>query len=277
VLVNKILTFETFKEDEDNLYVTVGAGEVWDSVVERCVALGYSGIEQLSLIPGLAGATPIQNVGAYGREIADVLVSVEAFDHQQNKLVTIPTADCGFAYRTSRFKTTDKHRFFISSITFHLTKQDPAPPFYATLQEYLTTHGITPYTAQTVRDAVITIRRSKLPDPAVVANNGSFFHNPIIDQAPFTQLVASYPQIVYWQTDDNHYKISGGWLLEQAGFKGMHDPETGMATWDKQSLVFVNEHARSTADLLRFKQKVLDKVQSMFGITLEQEPELIKA
>lgn len=275
VIVNKILGFEKFNEDEENLYITVGAGENWDSVVKRTVELGYSGIEQLSLIPGTTGATPVQNVGAYGREIKDVLVSVEAFDTSANKVINIPAADCNFAYRSSRFNGGDKGRFYITAVTLHLIKTNPQPPFYGSLQSYLDEHGIKDYTAQTIRDAVIAIRQAKLPDPAKVANNGSFFGNPIIDKSQFAQIQADFPDVQYWDVEGGKVKLSAAWLVENAGFKDFHDQETGMATWPKQSLVFVNEHAKTTADLLKFKQKVVSAVEGKFHVKLIQEPELI--
>jgi UDP-N-acetylmuramate dehydrogenase len=275
VLVNKIMGFETEAQDTDSAYVTIGAGEHWDSVVERCVKMGLSGIEHLSLIPGSAGATPIQNVGAYGKEIADSLVTLQAYDTKEKRFVTLPKSECGFGYRTSRFKTTDKGRYLIINITLFLTKTNPTPPFYASLQNYFEQHSITTYTPQVVRDAVIEIRNSKLPDPAIVANNGSFFANPLIAKSEFTSVHAKFPELKYWEQDDGSVKLSAGWLVEAAGFKGVHDEETGMATWDKQALVLVNEKAEHTADLLKFKAKIVDKVAAMFGITLEQEPELI--
>lgn len=275
VLVNKIERFETFNEDADNLYVTVGAGENWDAVVKRCVDGGFSGIEELSLIPGTAGATPIQNVGAYGREISEVLVTVEAYDTSARQFVNIPGRDCGFGYRTSRFKTTDRGRFMISAITLHLTKTPPQPPFYAALEQYFSQNQITAYTPQAVREAVIAIRSAKLPDPATVANNGSFFHNPVVQSDQLDTLLAQYPELPHWKKDDGSAKISAAWLVEQCGLKGVHDQETGMATWPNQALVFVNEKATQTAHLLRFKQKVVDAVQAKFGIILEQEPELL--
>ncbi len=275
VLVNRIMRFEPFQEDDENLYITVGAGENWDSVVARVVDMGYSGLEQLSLIPGTAGATPIQNVGAYGRETSDVLVTVEAFDNQTKQLITIPNPDCAFGYRTSKFKTTDRGRFFITAVTFHVIKRNPEPPFYESLKKYLNDHKITTYTPQIIRNAVVDIRSHKLPDPKTVANNGSFFFNPIISSDRLGQLLVDYPTMVYWQTSDGRVKISAAWLLEQAGFKDVHDEETGMATWPSQPLVLVNEKATSTADLLTFRQKIIDKVQAQFEITLQQEPEII--
>ena len=275
VMVNKIMLFEEQNEDNENYYVTIGAGENLDDTVARITEKGITGIEALSLIPGTTGATPIQNVGAYGQEIANTLVSVEAYDHQLRQFVNIPAIDCAFGYRTSRFKTTDRGRFFITSITLHLLHGSPQPPFYRALQSYFEEHGIVNPTPQMVREAVIAIRRSKLPDPAKVANNGSFFANPVIDEAQFTQLQADHPGIMGWPTEDGRVKIPAAWLLEQAGFKDFHDPETGMGTWPAQCLVLVNERATSAAQLLQFQKKIVDAVEQMFGIALEQEPELL--
>lgn len=276
VLVNKITGYEVFEEDEQNVYITVGAGENWDSVVARTVEAGYSGIEALSLVPGTSGATPIQNVGAYGQEIAQTLTVLQAYDSQTNQLVNIPGMDCGFGYRTSRFKTIDRGRYFITSITLHLNRSNLQPPFYPTLQHYLDEHHITDATPKTIREAVIAIRSAKLPDPAIVANNGSFFANPVISQGQLAQIQADTNlSVPNWPTSENLVKISAAWLVEQAGFKDFHDAETGMATWATQSLVLVNEGARSTTDLLNFRQKIIDAVQTKFGITLEQEPELL--
>lgn len=277
LLINRIMRYEEFAEDELNTYLTVGAGENWDSVVQRSVAAGLSGIEALSLIPGTSGATPVQNVGAYGQEIADTLVSVEAFDLQAGELVNIPAPECAFGYRTSRFKTTDRGRFLITAITLHLAKQPPQPPFYKALDEYLAANNPkASYTPEDIRQAVIAIRSGKLPDPAVVANNGSFFANPVIGQDLLARLQDNYPQIPYWPTaQPGQVKVPAAWLIEQAGFKDFHDPATGMATWKNQPLVLVNEHATSTNDLLRFKQAIVEAVQARFGITLEQEPELL--
>jgi len=277
LLVNNIMGYEEQPEDETNVYLTVHAGENWDSVVQRSVQSGLTGIEALSLIPGTAGATPVQNVGAYGQEIAETLVSVEAYDIQARQFVTIPNADCQFGYRTSRFKTVDRGRFLIISLTLHLMRGKPMPPFYRAVEEYLATSGKpAPYTPLDIREAVIDIRSHKLPDSARIANNGSFFANPLIDNAALAQLQAAYPAIPHWETaDPDIEKIPAAWLIEQAGFKDFHDPETGMATWPTQPLVLINEYAKSTADLLRFKQKIVDAVQAKFQITLEQEPELL--
>ncbi len=275
VMVNKILRFETFQEDNDNLYITVGAGEDWDSVVQRVVSMGYSGLEELSLIPGSTGATPVQNVGAYGQEVANVIATIEAYDTTVQKLVTIPVADCGFSYRNSRFKTTDKGRFFISAVTFHVMRRLPAPPFYDSLGKYFAQHNITTYTPQVVRDAVIEIRSSKLPDPRVVANNGSFFQNPIIPREQLVALLAEHPTMVYWELDNDQAKVSAAWMIESLGLKDYHDEETGMATWYNQPLVIVNESAQNTNQLLEFRDKIAYAVKDAYGIDLQQEPELL--
>jgi UDP-N-acetylmuramate dehydrogenase len=275
IIVNKIMRFEEQQEDDENYYVTIGSGENWDSVVARVVEKGMTGIEALSLIPGSAGATPVQNVGAYGQEIASTLVSVEAYDSQTKQFLNIPNVECNFGYRMSRFKSTDRGRFFITAITLHLIHGNPQPPYYRAVEAYLEEHQISDPTPQIVRDAVIAIRQAKLPDPAKIANNGSFFANPIVDQGDFAQLQADFPGIPGWPTEDDHVKIPAAWLIEQAGFKDTHDAETGMGTWATQPLVLVNEHAQSTAQLLQFKQKITDTVNQKFHIQLEQEPELL--
>jgi UDP-N-acetylmuramate dehydrogenase len=276
LIVNRISRFEVFEEDEVNVYVTIGAGENWDAVVARCVSAGYSGIEALSLIPGTAGATPIQNVGAYGQEIANTLVTIEAFDTQARDYVTIAGTDCGFGYRTSRFKTADKGRFFITAITLHLMKENPTPPFYAAVDGYFREHGITEHTPQAVRDAVIAIRTAKLPDPAVVHNSGSFFANPIVAEGQLTQMMADVDgEVPHWAAGPSTVKLSAAWLIDQAGFKDFHDAKTGVATWPTQSLVLINEHAKTTDDLMEFKKTIVDAVQKKFEITLVQEPELL--
>jgi UDP-N-acetylmuramate dehydrogenase len=275
VILNKILRFEEQIEDEENYYVTIGAGENWDSVVARTVAAGASGIEALSLIPGTTGATPVQNVGAYGQDISQTLVTVEAYDRQIHQFVTIPGSDCAFGYRDSRFKSADRGRFFITAITLHLSRKNPQPPFYNALQSYLHEQDVTEYTPATIRQAVIAIRSSKLPDPMKIANNGSFFANPIISESAFTQIEADHPNCPHWPAGEGLVKLPAAWLLDQAGFKDVHDSETGMGTWPAQPLVLVNESATSTAQLIAFRQKIIGKVKEMFAITLEQEPELL--
>ena len=299
IIVNKIPGIKVLSEDNDSLTLQAGAGEIWDKVVEWSVKKDLSGIEFLSRIPGCVGGAPVQNIGAYGAELGSVLVELEAYDTNLNKFVTLASKDCAFAYRTSRFKTVDKGRFLITAITLRLIKANPKPPFYESLQLYLDEHKIRNYTPKNIRQAVTEIRKIKLPDPSVVANNGSFFTNPIISHAEFERLQKKYPDIRGWPAphqnlsgavgnriaerqvfgagprDDGRGKISAGWMVEQAGFKDVHDQQTGMGTWWGSALVMINEKAKTTADLLAFKQKIVAKVYEMFGIMLEQEPELL--
>ena len=230
LIANRITGREVLDEDEKSATIRVGAGEVWDSVVEWTVRKNLSGIEFLSAIPGLTGAAPVQNIGAYGAEISQTLVELNALDTHSGEFVVIKNQACGFAYRTSRFKTTDKGRFIITSITLKLSKSPPAPPFYENLEKYLTGHKIKDYPPRAIREVVTAIRAIKLPSPARVANNGSFFTNPIIDKKQFEQLQKNYPDIKGWP-HGTKVKVSAGWLLEEAGFKGVHDQQTGMGTW----------------------------------------------
>lgn len=276
LLLNKIEKYDEFIEDETNYYLTIGAGENWDRVVERSVVSELTGIEALSLVPGTAGATPVQNVGAYGQELSQTLVSLEVFDATDGKFKTMAGFECGFNYRNSRFKTgPDRGRFFIMGLTLHLMKTNPLPPFYPSVQQYFENHNISQPTPSDLREAVIAIRKAKLPDPAIVNNCGSFFANPIVDSAILHQIESDYSPVPNWPVGEGKIKLSSAWLIEQAGFKNYHDEETGMATWPTQPLVLVNEKARSTANLLAFKQKIVEAVQQKFQITLLQEPELL--
>lgn len=274
VLVNKIKGFEVAGEFDNGKYITGGGGENWDSFVAKTVDMNLTGIEFLSLVPGTVGATPVQNVGAYGSEVSNTITTLEAYDIFEKKFVNLRGSECGFGYRTSRFKTTDKGRFLITHVTFLLQQGNPQPPFYPVLESYLSDKGVDSFTPQNIREAVISIRSSKLPDPHVIANNGSFFANPVISSDVFFGIQGDYPEMPHWSVEGG-IKISAAWLIEQAGFKDFHDEETGMATWMQQPLVLVNEKARTTAQLKQFKQKIVDAVQQKFGITLEQEPELI--
>ena len=276
VVVNKITRYETYVEDARSHYVTVGAGENWDSVVARTVEAGLTGIEALSLIPGTAGATPVQNVGAYGQEVSQTIMSVEVYDCESGQFTNLPNEQCGFAYRKSKFQDEFRGRYVISAVTFHLRADNPQPPYYRAIEHYLDQQAFEgTVTPAVIREVVMSIRQNKLPDPARVANCGSFFANPIIPSIDLVQLRDSYPEAPCWPQDNGDVKIPAAWLIEHAGFKDFRDPETGMATWPNQPLVLVNERARSTADLLAFKAKVVQTVQEKFGITLVQEPELL--
>jgi len=273
VIVNALHGFEVLNEDATSAIIRVGAGENWDEVVERAVGKNLSGIEKLSAIPGTAGATPVQNVGAYGAEIKDTLVELEAYDTNTKQFVTLKNADCKFSYRTSIFKSPYNRHYVITSITLKLLKANPEPPFYESLQKYLEKHDITTYTPQTIRQAVIDIRAQKLPDPEVIANTGSFFKNPIVDKQMLGHIQQSYTDVPYYDMPGGKVKLLAGWLIDKAGLKGYR--AHGMKVYEQNALVFVNESAQTYADLAAFQQEIIKKVEQAFCVTLEQEPELI--
>jgi UDP-N-acetylmuramate dehydrogenase len=275
VIVNKIMGLEFIEEDNETATLRAGAGELWDDVVAKAVDKDLTGIEFLSAIPGTAGAAPVQNIGAYGAELASTLVEVEAYDTQTKSFGGMASDSCDFSYRNSRFKSSDKGQFIITGIVLRLKKGHPEPPFYESLQKYFDENQIKEFTPKAVRQAVIAIRKIKLPDPSVVANNGSFFTNPFVDETKFRYLKSKYPDIKGWPDKSGRVKLAAGWLLEQAGFKDYQDTDTGMRTWPNHALVLVNDHAKSTNDLLAFRKKILDGVNDKFDVSLEQEPELL--
>ena len=273
VLKIQIPGFEVISEDINSTIIKIGAGENWDSVVKRTVDMNLSGIEAMSAIPGTSGASPIQNVGAYGQEIADTLQSLEAYDIENDKFVTLKNSDCNFSYRNSIFKNEAKGQYIITSITLKLSKNTPKPPFYESLQKYLDDHQITIYTVEIIRNAVIEIRKTKLPDPKVMANSGSFFKNAIIEKWQLNDLQKSYPDISAYDMGDGHYKIPAGWLIEKAGLKGQLI--NGIRIYDKNALVLINESANSYKDLEDTRDQIIGKIRDMFRIQIEQEPEVI--
>lgn len=266
----RIPGFDVIKDDNDSTTIKIGAGENWDEVVKRTVEMDLSGIEAMSAIPGTAGAGPIQNVGAYGQEIADTLQSLEAYDTKSDQIVTLSAADCNFAYRNSIFRSTDMGRYIITSITLKLLKTVPKPPFYASLQKYLDDFGIKEYSPKIIRDAVIQIRKSKLPDPKTVANSGSFFKNVIIDRWQLENLKKVDPNAPVYDMGEGQFKIPSGWLIENAGLKGkmLH----GMRVYDKNAMVLVNESAKSYSDLAAAREEITLAVFNKFHIQIEQEP-----
>jgi UDP-N-acetylmuramate dehydrogenase len=266
----RIPGFEIINDDINTTTIKIGAGESWDNVVKRTVDLHLSGIEAMSMIPGTAGGAPVQNVGAYGQEIADTLISLEAYDSQTQSFVTLDNAACGFAYRDSIFRGDQKGRYVITSITIKLSKSLPQPPFYDALQAYFDAHHITFFTGETVREAVIAIRTDKLPDPAIKPNTGSFFKNAIIEDWQLTDLRKTFPDIKVFDMGDGRSKVPTGWLIEQTGLKGqlLH----GMRVHDKNALVLINESATGYADLAAARDEVIGAVRDKFRIQIEQEP-----
>lgn len=270
IIRNRIPGFEVIAETSADTTIKIGSGENWDEVVKRTVDLNLSGIEALSAIPGTAGAAPVQNIGAYGQEVADTLVSLEAYDIQNDSFVILSNVDCGFSYRHSIFRGDSTGRYVITSITLKLYKVAPQPPFYKAIQDYFESHGITIFTPQAIRDAVIAIRTDKLPDPALTPNTGSFFKNAIIEDWQLNELRKEYPDIPTYDMSDGRFKVPTGWLIEQTGLKGktIH----GMRVHDKNALVLINESATSYADLAAARDEIIGAIRDKFRIMIEQEP-----
>ncbi|CAN5366732.1 UDP-N-acetylmuramate dehydrogenase [soil metagenome] len=270
VLRMRIPGFEVIADDLNTTTIKIGAGESWDDTVKRIVDMHLSGVSALSAIPGTTGATPVQNIGAYGQEIADTLQSLEAYDSQTDSFVTLQNDDCEFSYRDSIFRRRETGRYVITSITLKLSKTNPQPPFYDALQKYFDEHNIQSFTQEIVRNAVTDIRTNKLPDPKLLPNTGSFFKNSIVEKWKLDELRTTYPDMPAYEMSDGTFKLSTGWLIEKSGLKGvvLH----GMRVHDKNSLVLINESATSYHDLVLAREEIIGKVRDTFGVQIEQEP-----
>jgi len=274
VIIDHIQGFEVINQDDHSTTLRIGAGENWDEVVKKTVDMNLSGIEALSLIPGSVGGTPVQNVGAYGQEVGTTLIEVEAYDSLEQSFVTLQKSELGLGYRTSDLKVPiHQRRYFITSITLKLSKlMTLTRPLYDALERYFVEHNLDELTPQSVREAVIAIRSAKLPDPAVTPNSGSFFANPIVEAEVYEAIQKHHPDVKAWPVHDK-YKLAAGWLIEAAGLKDY--AAHGLKTYEKQALVIVNESAKDASDLMNFRDELIAKVQAKFGVTLQQEPELI--
>lgn len=262
--------FEIIADDLYHTTIKIGAGENWDDCVQKIVDMNLNGIETLSGIPGTAGAAPVQNIGAYGQEIADTLVSLEAYDTTSRSVITLTSQNCEFSYRHSIFRGSQQGRYIITSITLKLSKSPPVPPFYEGLQSYLEANFITTYTAKIIREAVLQIRADKLPDPNEKPNTGSFFKNAIIENWQVTELQKKFPDAKVYDMGDGRSKVPTGWLIDKAGLKGslIH----GMRVHDKNALVLINESARGYSDLAAARDEIIGKIRDTFQIIIEQEP-----
>lgn len=270
VIRNRIMEKTIVSDDSPGTTIRFGAGETWDEAVQFTIEHGLSGIEAMSAIPGTVGAAPVQNIGAYGQELSDAFVELEAYDTETDQFVTIDADACQFAYRNSVFRGEATGRFAIASVTLKLFKTSPQPPFYPAVEKYFAEHNITIFTSAELRSAVMTIRADKLPDPKERPNAGSFFKNAIIEQWQLDGLLDEYPDMPHYNLGDKLWKIPTGWLIEQTGLKGqlLH----GMRVHDKNALVLINESATSFADLEAARDEVRGKVRDQFRITIEQEP-----
>ncbi|TZF80814.1 UDP-N-acetylmuramate dehydrogenase [Pedobacter sp. BS3] len=262
-----------YREEGDAIYVTAGAGEVWNDLVTFCVGRGFAGLENLSLIPGSVGASPVQNIGAYGVEVKDVLYSCSAFSTDTAQIRQFSNADCRFAYRDSVFKSELKNKFIITQVTFKLSKIPHLKLEYGAIRQELANRGISNPTIKDISDVVSQIRVNKLPDPSTIGNAGSFFKNPIIPVDKFRHLQSAFPDIVHFSVDTHHEKISAGWMIEKLGWKGRFIGPAG--TWKNQALVLVNSGNATGIAIYELSDAIIADVEKHFDITLEREVNIL--
>jgi UDP-N-acetylmuramate dehydrogenase len=256
-------------EDQDYYYVQAQAGENWHEFVKWTLAQGYEGLENLSLIPGTVGAAPIQNIGAYGVEIKDYFHALTAYDFATGKCITLNNQQCQFAYRDSIFKQALKDQLLILNVTFALPKQWQARINYGDVAQHLLEQGIQQPTASDVSRTIIHIRQSKLPDPAVIGNAGSFFKNPIVSAELREHILQTNPNLVSYPHQDQ-YKLAAGWLIEQCQWKGKRLGNVGV--YEKQALVLVNHGGATGTEVRQLAQQIQADVYEKFGVNLEVEP-----
>lgn len=273
VLKNEVKGITIIKEDDEHVYVQAGAGENWHQFVMYCIDKGLAGLENLSLIPGNVGASPMQNIGAYGVEIKDVFYELEAWHVGDQKLVKFNKEACEFGYRESVFKRKYKDQFVILQVTYRLNKIPHFNTSYGAIEQEMERMGVKELSIRAISDAVISIRSSKLPNPAEIGNAGSFFKNPEISKEKYEALKEAFPAIVAYPLPHDQYKLAAGWLIEQSGWKGYRDGDAGVHA--KQALVLVNYGEATGEELLELSWKVIESVKEKFGVVLEREVNII--
>lgn len=271
VIKNNLKGKEVLFEDDETAIVKVGAGENWNDFVMWSIDNKFCGLENLSLIPGCVGASPMQNIGAYGVEIKDVFDGLEAYDLITGEKRIFTKDECKFGYRESVFKHEYKNKFLITSVSFLLKKKAAVNVSYGAITQEL--QGIDNPTIKDVSEAVIRIRRSKLPDPALIGNAGSFFKNPEVSYEKYTELKSLFSELVAYELTNGNYKLAAGWLIEQCGLKGYE--HNGAAVHNKQALVLVNKNNCTGNDVYELSTLVLKKVDAKFGVLLEREVNII--
>ncbi len=262
------------ESDGDSARIAVAAGERWDDFVRWTLGQGYAGLENLILIPGTVGAAPIQNIGAYGCEVAEFVESVEAWDIGERRVVMLDHATCAFGYRDSLFKR-EPGRYIVTAVRFVLPRSRPLRTDYAGIEDELRRMGVDKPAPFHVAEAVVHLRTRKLPDPAVIGNAGSFFKNPIVEAAVADALKSEYPQMAAWPLADGRSKLSAGWMIEAAGFKGLREVDAGIS--NRHALVLVNHGQASGPQLWALAQRVMLGVREKFGVQLEPEPVVVGA
>src|ERR1035437_559232 len=273
VLKNSIKGIDIDAEDENHVYIKTGGGEEWHKLVLFAVNNGYAGIENMSLIPGSVGAGPIQNIGAYGVELKDVLVEVEAIEIETGHLRRFTNEDCKFGYRNSIFKDEAKGKYIITSTTIRLNKHPVLNTKYGAIEEEIKKMGVNQISIKAISDAVINIRQSKLPDPNKTGNAGSFFKNPEIKIEQFDKLKESFLHIIAFDTVDGNKKLAAGWLIEQCGWKGKRIGDAGVHP--NQALVLVNYGNATGNEILTLANDILKSVFEKFGVELETEVNIV--
>jgi UDP-N-acetylmuramate dehydrogenase len=275
VVYNEIKGIHLESEDVESVLIRANAGENWHEFVMYCIDKGYAGVENLSLIPGKVGASPMQNIGAYGVEVKEVIESVEAVSTLDGSFRIFSNAECDFDYRSSVFKTSLKGQYFITSVLFRLHKRPTFKTSYGAIQDQLAKMGIeeNELTIKAVSDAVIAIRQSKLPDPKEIGNSGSFFKNPIIDLSKYEDLKKQYPEMPAYPAKEGSIKVAAGWLIEQAGWKGFREGDYGVH--QKQALVLVNYGNATGEEIYGLSERIIESVKEKFGISLEREVNII--
>lgn len=272
VLKNEIKGIEKTDEDAEYIYVKAGAGENWHQFVMHCIENNWAGIENLSLIPGNAGAAPMQNIGAYGVEIKDIFYSLEAFHLREKTSVTLFHEDCAFGYRESVFKNKYKGQFAILSVTLRLNKMPHYNTSYGAIEKELETMGVKELSIKAVSQAVINIRSSKLPDPGKIGNAGSFFKNPEVPFDKYERLKKDFPGLIAYPVKER-YKLAAGWMIEQCGWKGYREGEVGVHA--RQALVLVNYGNARGEDVYELSEKIQRSVFDKFGVILEREVNIV--
>lgn len=273
VLHNKLKGIEVVSEDSEHVYVRSAAGENWHELVQYCIQNNYGGLENLSLIPGSVGASPMQNIGAYGVEIKDVFHCLDALHKEDHSIQTFTLEDCAFGYRESIFKKKYANTFVILNVTYKLKKHPEFNISYGAIQQELEAMQVKELTIQTISQAVINIRSSKLPDPEVIGNAGSFFKNPTIDIHLFDRLKMKYPEIPGYVANRDKIKVAAGWLIEQCGWKGYREGDAGCH--NKQALVLVNYGNAKGEEIYALSEKIALDVYNNFEIKLEREVNIL--
>jgi UDP-N-acetylmuramate dehydrogenase len=273
VVKNNLKSIEVIKETPEHVFIKCAGGEVWHEFVMWCINKNYGGLENLSLIPGCTGASPMQNIGAYGVEIKDCFYELEAIHATSGELKIFTKSDCEFGYRESVFKHQYKNQFIITSVTFLLSKHPSFHIEYGAIKQELDAMNISDLNIKAISQAVINIRSSKLPNPKEIGNAGSFFKNPEVPTSVYENLKMNFPTIVAYPLENGNYKLAAGWLIEQSGLKGYREGDAGVHKL--QALVLVNYGNATGSDIYNLSTHVLQTVKAKFGVELEREVNII--